>query len=343
MARETRLYYWDVANSKWFYVGNPDNSGLVSDSSGSAVKEVIIKDKLGLPREAEIFITNKARNLLSNDSNKNVGYYDTAFDNGAKVMLVDEETHQVIFSGITKKVTRRVNQEEGSILRLVCHDLLQELLEMSGMDDKNRFWHPKKGASLTGGSYGVNDGTNPPPGTIAETSNSKWIQRMLNTSLIGDESYRKAGKAIIDDFDASGNNGTIQSRNKAEKSIASKTTGQVNRNLTESSLSILGHIREVAAQDPHTNVEYTGGYGGRTFATRNFGYDYFVDPGVTVPKPDTATNLVSNPDQHFNYFQRGSRPNVEPEDVGLNIIFPTSTDTFDKGVRPGTNPYQRAT
>ena len=47
---------------------------------------------------------------------------------------------------------------------------------------------------------------------------------------------------------------------------------------------------------------------------------------MTIPKPDTIGNWTHNPNQHFNYFQRGSRPNIEPTNVGLNVIFPTSSD-----------------
>ena len=339
MARESRLYYWDIPNTRWFYVGNPDTSGVVNDSSASALKELIVTDKLGLPRKAEMFVTNKARNLLSTDVGKRIGYYDNVFKNFAKVIVVDEETHQIIYSGFVHKIDRRVNMEEGSVLRLECFDLLQDLRMMSGIDDKHRFWYPKKGDTFNGET---NDGTNPEPGILSEVSHSKWMQRMLNTSLVGDESYRKLGRAIIDDFDDAGNNGTIQSIHRAEQSAGSLTTGQVNRHLTSSSLSILGHMREVSSQDPHTNLEIISNES-RTFATREFGYDYFVDPNMTIPKPDTIGNWTHNPNQHFNYFQRGSRPNIEPTNVGLNVIFPTSSDTFDKGVRPGTNPYQKAT
>ena len=269
---ESRLYYWDTPNSRWWYVGNPNKVGTVSDAdSASALKELVITDKLGLPRKAEMFVTNKARNILSNDAGKRIGYYDNVFKNFAKVMVVDEETHQVIYSGFVHKIDRRVNNEEGSVLRLECFDLLQDLRMMSGIDDKHRFWYPKKGDTFNGET---NDGTNPEPGTLSEVSHSKWMQRMLNTSLVGDDNYRRLGRAIIDDFDASGNNGTIQSIHRAEQSAGSLTTGQVNRHLTSSSLSILGHMREVSAQDPHTNLEIISNES-RTFATRDFGYDYF--------------------------------------------------------------------
>ena len=98
MARESRLYYWDIPNTRWFYVGNPDTSGVINDSSASALKELIVTDKLGLPRKAEMFVINKARNLLSTDVGKRIGYYDNVFKNFAKVIVVDEETHQIIYS-----------------------------------------------------------------------------------------------------------------------------------------------------------------------------------------------------------------------------------------------------
>ena len=57
---QSKLYYWDNSASRWFYVGVPSNAGVVNDSSGSALREIIIRDKLGQPRQAELFVVNRA-------------------------------------------------------------------------------------------------------------------------------------------------------------------------------------------------------------------------------------------------------------------------------------------
>lgn len=335
-----RLYLWVAQTSTTGYWYDVVTSG------SNAVIYVRMVDKIGLPRMAEIFVNNRQTDISSSTASERAGVHDNTFKPFNKIMLIDEQTHIPLYVGHLYDIQRKYDVSRyGNHLVLKAYDLLEELRNIM-MTDRNIWWYPKKGADVTGGLPNP-DGTTPNTGIIRTHGNasagnattphylntrSGLIQKFIELANMTSNNRENGFKILLDDDDTTGG---LYTSNQLERSAYLYPSNRtVSYNTQKQASSVLQAIRIISEGDGHSSTSEVSG---------NRGYDYYLAPNLMTPKPNGG-NWTDPGDVHFNYFQRGSRPNNLPAAYGLNITYPQGSGVSrEQGNKPGHSSTHNAT
>ena len=338
-----RLFIWTI--------GSPSYWAEVKVGSDSALMRVRLIDKIGAPREVELIVNNRQPDISSSTASDRKGVHDSTFRPFAQILLVDDESHIIIFTGAVHEIERKYDIiQYGNHLIIKAYDILRELATID-MGDPQEWWYPKKGRPFldpdTEGTVIVSalanpSGTTPSPGTIRTSGNASssfghnntrtgLIKHILDLSGTTSSSHRITGTRIV--YDDYSNTGGIFTPAQMERSAFAFPTGQSTAlNAQVKAVSALAALRMLSENDGHSaSVEDTG----------LRGYDYYISPNITTPKPNSG-NWTDAGNPHLNYFQRGTRPHNVPASKGLNLVYPRTSAIKEQALKPGHSTTHNA-
>jgi hypothetical protein len=286
MARGTMLAYWD--GDSW--------ENVVSTGTISAVYSLDIVHEINLPKVAFVSIINKTTNPYSGSAGSAKGAYTGVFTDFMPVRLTSLETNDIMLYGVVYQVKEKFDERYGMVIELECRDFLTELKDnlshgatsykidvtVAGGSHVTNFLESTKATSASGQVWGT-----------SVSSRGGLIKSLINqfTSNLDTSDSDKCRSSVIN-FYADG----------------TYNLGSLNKK------SILSHIADLAASEPHAAV------GEEQF----YGFDFYVDPNF-------VSTGNTKPTADFNYFKAGTRPNTDPANYGLTIQQPGSTGASSGG------------
>jgi len=284
-----------------------DGTQAVAHSSGDKITrgaEALVDltriDTLHNPQMVQVTFVNPSENIYSTTASQAQGRLTDVFKQFMKVILLDKWTHQIFFAGYIKDIRSSYNIRMGKIINLSCSDILDELVNFPGEDVK-RF------------------------GTIA-ASTSTGISAQIQSILLKTDitTGREVGNALDITTDVDTANPTLNYKifdTSTQRSSEEHTMGR-------GSWNVLQHLDFLANLDSHESA---------TDTNEHSGYDFYVSPNFLTPRPSSGEWGV-NPNSHFNYFKRGSRPNTSSTTHSLTVKFPNAEADSERNTRPGASP-----
>jgi len=344
-----RLDIWNPSiggspTGKWVTAQTPENR--------NAVVSVYFFDKLANPRNAEIVISNRAKNFASASGTFSYTYKDSDGENVGTVSdqplrrgvltdffsdfqfirLVDQASNQVFFAGRITSVKESYDARSGQLITLKAMDALYELAKHSlrGMSETISFY---KGSS----------------GHTATDMTKAFISMYYQKEYLELQAIDDITSTSVPDTDAVAVDTVYHppaTENRYRTNIVTDDTGIALRNRFVTSAVYISSDRKIDL----TKIKKTGLLGEilRTLqhkpqsnesTNESFGWDYFVDPNISYGEHadfrgknlDPATKP---PPQMFNAFERGKRVyNIEPATYGLAVKYPAASSVVTQGHR----------
>ena len=246
-APKLRLYYWN--GLRW--------DAILTEDNANAIVGLELTDSLGNTRQATITITNRVPDKqATGDVNQRTGPHTDKFTLFKPIVLVDQETHMIVFSGYVYEANQKYDYQYGDSIKITAFDALAELRD-----------YPAK-------ELGVNVLPQNKLGLLYSLADSKQKQIKYLIENTNGVSSKILGMTEI----ASGVSGTTV---KKSRNQLSGDTIKANLILEYSQRSVLQTINEIAMDDPHDD------------SGKTIGYDYYADANFTYPKPDLSTTLTT--------------------------------------------------
>ena len=321
---------------------------------GNPLSYISIEETIFNPKKAFLTLSNKAQNFKAYDEETFDFQYKDSDNNNMSISgsgatsklrkawgpfthffrlqgilrIVEENTHMVLFQGNITKISKKFQEQAGSVVMLECADALQHLIDIK----LNDLVHKAKFKAITRRSdiiqYLLNVGVNY-QGTKPEAATTQG-----NKAVEGDGALNSPQKQAAlsgpyqwlnsnDNANAAASPPTEPADNSYKRFERSVTTiGQeLDVNLGESgSGSLLTELKRWAILEPHADET----------AENAFGYDFFVDPNID--ENNLTATFSPNPPM-FNYVKRGNRlsatgsANQQANTHGLTVEFPVINTT----------------
>ena len=312
--KQSELFYWDGA--KWVQA--------LTHTSINAVMAANIQGYLGNPRKLVVTLSNAPKDFTSSSTTDQTGFLSGVFTDYQGVLLRDGYTHQITFFGRIYKIDKRFNPAfGGNTIHLDCFDALAEVRDYptkalvdTASDSWDRYELSGKKRSAV-----IEDLINYGVGQGSDTNNNGSGNFFLANALMNLNSTDR-GTGVGTRFRFEESAVTIPAQNDEAK----KEWFRPNRG---GQTTILDAISGLSDEEPHTNND----------TDKSHGYNYFVDPNMTVPKP-VSGNWTENPPSMLNYYKRGTRPTTAPgttstvstgSSSGLTLRFGTDKTTVVSG------------
>lgn len=282
-------------------------AAIFTADNHNAVIGVIIDDTLGNPRTAEITVSNRTPRPASSNAVYYKGPHTDKFSLFTPILLRDSETNQIIFMGHVYNADNSYTLDSGDVLKIKATDALEEVRAFP--------------ARMIGEEIATEDRKG-----IPNTSSTNTRQEQIKYMLTDSDGGMKSNILDMTDI-ATSNSTTNKGRARVQLSEHTFTDPTPLENRNENVLQI---IAELANEDPHAAND-----------DKNVGYDYYVDPNFTYPRPAAGNWTVPNGGTHkqeFNYHQRGQRPSAAGtlESHSLNVVAPRGS-LAESGARPLTS------
>ena len=272
-----------------------------SGTTNSALISLEFVDVLGTPTIALVRIQNRPVDSSAANAGTEPGQFTGVFTDFMKIRIKDAETQLVYFYGVVFSLTETYEPQWGMVLDLDCRDYLSELKDNTTQGYAGFEIDPTVALSTYVTNFAKSN--------IDENTN-------LNKTAIGGRS------AIIKSLiTATTPNITFDpADDRFEDSVAVFEQAENYELGPKNQKSVLQHIASISATDPHDV----------TANEQFYGYDFYVDPNFT----STASGAVGGsaiPTAFFNYFKKGTRPNVTPATYGLNVESPSTGGFVEDG------------
>ena len=115
-APKSQLYLWN--GHKW--------TVIQTQKSANALIGVTIEDTLGNPRKVELIVVNTPYNRFSSNAAEKKGPHTDKFSTFSRILLVDDETHSVIFGGFVASAKGHYDPQYGDTIKISVFDYLAE-------------------------------------------------------------------------------------------------------------------------------------------------------------------------------------------------------------------------
>ena len=261
-----------------------------------AVFEITLVDALHNPRQATALLVNQTEDLFSS-----AGNLTDVFKPFIKILMLDKDTNQLIYMGYAKEIRDSYNLRMGRVLKLTCVDILDELVNA-----------PSSSAKRFGAN---NDGILAGGASVTISSQIESIITDLKLDLVAGVETREVGNALLFASDKN----TTEANDGYRLFDESVAIDAKDHTVSKGSWNILQHIDFLSKQDSHSSTVDNN---------QHMGYDFYASPYLLSPRPPVG-DWTSNPQWHFNYFKRGSRPNFDPATYGLTVKYPVATTDDD--------------
>lgn len=314
-APKSKLYLWN--GYKW-------DSVLTQQSTPTnAVLGLTIEDTLGNPRKADITVINPPYNRFSSNATLRKGPHTDKFSTFSRIMLIDDETHLVVFGGFVASAKGHYDPQYGDTIKITAFDYLDEARN-----------HPvsQLGEEVSG------------------VFNKKKVIPVANTGNVTDENETRQKQIeylftdengmdtdLIDFSDkqdnTTGGNATAESMRKRVNLSYEELEDNDHLLLEAGNRNVLQVVASLANEDPHTNA-----------SPDHQTYDYYVDPNIKYPRPTDITTtlgaaitLTSGSGSETvtvangSVLAEGDVITVDSEDMLINNIS-TNTLTVTRGV-----------
>jgi len=270
----------------------------VSGTSTTAIRGLTINDHLHAPQTAHIKISNQSSNPFSNSGSSSKGPFTGVLGDFTPIKIRDGSSYRVIFYGVVTGTTEEFDQNQGMILRVEATDYLLEL---------------KDNTTKAAYNYRVNTGSDLYDSVqntdTKDTEKEWWTSQVASRGGLIKSFITQNSKNIDHPGDANSSDSRfVESVQKYKQSFVYKLNSRGVK-------SVLTHIQNLGAEDPHNAVS----------DGQEFGYDYYLDANY-----QEAPSAAEKPQAYFNYFKRGTRPATQPGTYGLSIDLP-SPDTSSSG------------
>ena len=267
-----------------------------------AVFEITLVDALHNPRQATALLVNQTEDLFSS-----AGNLTDVFKPFIKILMLDKDTNQLIYMGYAKEIRDSYNLRMGRVLKLTCVDILDELVNA-----------PSSSAKRFGAN---NDGILAGGASVTISSQIESIITDLKLDLVAGVETREVGNALLFASDKN----TTEANDGYRLFDESVAIDAKDHTVSKGSWNILQHIDFLSKQDSHSSTVDNN---------QHMGYDFYASPYLLSPRPPVG-DWTSNPQWHFNYFKRGSRPNFDPATYGLTVKYPVATTDDDRNANHG--------
>tara|TARA_B100000519_G_scaffold190402_1_gene189862 strand:+ start:1400 stop:5674 length:4275 start_codon:yes stop_codon:yes gene_type:complete len=270
----------------------------ISGTTTTAVRGLTINDHLHAPQTAHIKISNQSSNPFSNTGSNSKGPFTGVLGDFTPIKIRDGSSYRVIFSGVVTTTAEEFDQNQGMILRVEATDYLLELKDNTTKGAYN--YRVAVGANLYDSVQNTDS---------KDTEHEWWNGLVSSRGGLIKSFITQNSKNIDHPGDANSSDSRfVESVQKYKQSFVYKLNSRGVK-------SVLTHIQNLGAEDPHNAVS----------AGQEFGYDYYLDGNY-----QEAPSSAEKPQAYFNYFKRGTRPATQPATYGLSIDLP-SPDTSSSG------------
>ena len=283
------ISYWN--GSAWIDMN-------ITGTSTSAIRGLTIEDHLHAPQQAFIKIANQASNPFSNTGANSKGPFTGVLGDFTPIKIKEGSSNRIIFYGIVTGLSEEYDQNQGMVLQVQATDYLMELKDNTTKGAYN--YRVAVGSNV----YDAVQNTD-----SKDTEHEWWNGLVASRGGIIKSLITQNTENITHPGDANSSDGRfVESSQKYKQSFVYKINSRGVK-------SILTHIQNLGAEDPHNAIS----------AGQEFGYDYYLDPNFQA-----APTAAEKPVAFFNYFKRGTRPATAPATYGLSIDLP-SPDTSSSG------------
>jgi len=286
----SELYYHDTGSTfdGW--------RQAVTNAGTNALAEVRLLERMGNPKKLGATVTNFPLDWQSSVASEREGPLTRVFKEFMYVLIREGESHQIMFLGRIYRIDTLYDmQQGGSIIKLEAFDGLAEVRDYGSAGLDEDVWK----------RYSLNT-----------KRRSQVIEALINESIGVNKTsplFLADSSANMSTTDRGLGSGTIK---RFESSAALAGSDDFINPAKTGSTTILREIAGLASIDPHTSYA----------AEKDQGYNFYVDPNLTIPKPVSGTwgsqanSYAKNPEM-LNYYKRGTRPNLAPENFGLTVKF----------------------
>ena len=371
MAKRLELFYFDAvlngwANANYRYWApalSPDNwQSAVSVAGGydiNPITAVHITDANGFPRRAKITVISRPRKIGSTTANEGKGRFNNVFTDFQNVRLKDPATGAILLAGKIYDIDEKFDFRYGTSIELDIRDSMEELqgVKTGGWPDKAITGNSTTRSAmiddiLTGNINYVNSSIIATGGQNKQTTSLRKQESSGRLEFKGNKTALNeiAALAAEEPHSAETHEG-FQIALAAEALDATETVLDVDNLqlgyanaaaaladgdhiavdaeimlVSSTSTNAITVVRGVKGTTPATHDDNAPVY--RNPGASSFGFDYHVDPAVVAGGFGTAA-----PAQHWNYYERGMRPE-SPATYGMTVKYPASSsftaDGFNK-------------
>ena len=372
MAKRLELLYWDAVTTTWANANyrywktalDPDDWASIASDQGTDINPITavhLSDAIGSSRRAKVTLINRPRQMGSSTENESKGRFTGAFTDFQNVRLRDAENGTILIAGKIYDIDEKFDFRYGTSIILDIRDSIEELKisRTGGWPDK-----AFTGRSTTRSAM-INDliagNVSYVNSLLIATDGQNKVTTSLRTQESNGQLEFKGNKiALVEIAQLAAEEPHSDENEEAHQIAQVNEASNVNATATVINVDtlLLGHATAAAAltsgdfiqidseimevssisTDTITVIREKRGTTAATHADNQpvyknpgaakFGFDFHVDPAVVT----TSVTAVA-PAQHWNYYQRGTRPD-SPKRYGMSIKYPAASsftaDGFNK-------------
>ena len=371
MAKRLELFYWDSTLSGWANANyrywapalSPDDwQSAVAAAGGyniNPITAVHITDANGFPRRAKVTVISRPRQIGSTTANEGKGRFNNVFTDFQNVRLKDPATGVILLAGKIYDIDEKFDFRYGTSIELDIRDSMEELqgVKTGGWPDKAITGNSTTRSAmiddiLAGNLDYVNSSIIATGGQNKQTTSLRKQESNGKLEFKGNKTaLNEIASLAAEEPHSTETREGFQIALAAEALDATETVLDVDNlqlgyanaaaalsggdhiavdaeimKVVSVSTNAITIVRGVKGTTPATHADNASVY--RNPGASKFGFDYHVDPAVTISSFSAAA-----PAQHWNYYQRGMRPE-SPATYGMTVKYPASSsftaDGFNK-------------
>mgnify|MGYP007032452506 FL=1 len=371
MAKRLELFYWDSTLSGWANANyrywapalSPDDwQSAVAAAGGyniNPITAVHITDANGFPRRAKVTVISRPRQIGSTTANEGKGRFNNVFTDFQNVRLKDPATGVILLAGKIYDIDEKFDFRYGTSIELDIRDSMEELqgVKTGGWPDKAITGNSTTRSAmiddiLAGNLDYVNSSIIATGGQNKQTTSLRKQESNGKLEFKGNKTaLNEIASLAAEEPHSTETREGFQIALAAEALDATETVLDVDNlqlgyanaaaalsggdhiavdaeimKVVSVSTNAITIVRGVKGTTPATHADNASVY--RNPGASKFGFDYHVDPAVT-----NSSFSAAAPAQHWNYYQRGMRPE-SPATYGMTVKYPASSsftaDGFNK-------------
>jgi len=360
MAKRLELLYWDAVLTTWANANyrywktalDPDDWASIASDQGTDINPITavhLSDAIGSSRRAKVTLINRPRQMGSSTENESKGRFTGTFTDFQNVRLRDAENGTILIAGKIYDIDEKFDFRYGTSIVLDIRDSIEELKisRTAGWPDKSFDSSTTRSAMINefiaGEVLYVNSFL------IATNGQNKVTTSLRSQDSDGQLEFKGNKIALVEIAQLAAEEPHSDENEEAHQIAQLAEALDTTETGVDVDTLLLGHgdaaaalaagdyiqidseIMEVSSVSSNT-ITVVREKRGTTAATHadnqpvhknpgaaKFGFDFHVDPAV-------VTNSVTAvaPAQHWNYYQRGTRPD-SPKTYGMTIKYPAAS------------------
>ena len=368
MAKRLELFYFDAVLNGWANANyrywrpalSPDDwQSAVAASGGyniNPITAVHITDANGFPRRAKVTVISRPRQLGSTTANEGKGRFNNVFSDFQNVRLKDPATGAILLAGKIYDIDEKFDFRYGTSIELDIRDSMEELngVKTGGWPDKAITGNSTTRSAMiddiiagnldyVNSSIIATGGQNKQTTSLRKQESNGRLEFKGNKTALNEiaqlaaeephSTETREGFQIALAAEALDTSETVLDVDNLQLGYANAAAALADGDhiaidseimrVSSTSTNAITIVRGVKGTTPATHADNAPVY--RNPGASKFGFDYHVDPAVV----SAAFSAVA-PAQHWNYYQRGMRPE-SPATYGMTVKYPAASSFTSDG------------